>query len=109
MSERKQSVAYGALVLSVSGFLVKLVGAVFRIPLTNLVGAAAMSYYTSAYSIYVFLLAIATSGLPTGIATMVSRSLALEKYKDVPRIMKIAALIFVPLGICLALLGLLRR
>lgn len=105
MSERKQSVAYGALVLSVSGFLVKLVGAVFRIPLTNLVGAAAMSYYTSAYSIYVFLLAIATSGLPTGIATMVSRSLALEKYKDVPRIMKIAALIFVPLGICLALLG----
>jgi stage V sporulation protein B len=105
MSDRKQSVAYGALVLSVSGFLVKLVGAVFRIPLTNLVGAAAMSYFTSAYSIYVFLLAIATSGLPTGIATMVSRSLALEKYKDVPRIMKIAAMIFVPLGICLALLG----
>lgn len=105
MSERKQSVAYGAFVLSVSGFLVKLVGAVFRIPLTNLVGAAAMSYFTSAYSIYVFLLAIATSGLPTGIATMVSRSLALEKYKDVPKILKIAAMIFIPLGICLALLG----
>jgi len=102
---KKQSVAYGALILSVSGFLVKLVGAIFKIPLTNLVGAAAMSYFTSAYSIYVFLLSIATSGLPTGIATMVSSSLAVEKYKDISKIMKIASAIFVSLGTILAIVG----
>ncbi len=102
---KKQSVAYGALILSVSGFLVKLVGAVFKIPLTNLVGAAAMSYFSSAYNIYVFLLAIATSGLPTGVAAMVSSSLATGKYKDVSKIMKIAASIFVSLGTVLAILG----
>ncbi|MBE6896716.1 MAG: polysaccharide biosynthesis protein [Ruminococcaceae bacterium] len=102
---KKQSVAYGALILSVSGFLVKLVGAIFKIPLTNLVGAAAMSYFSSAYSIYVFLLSIATSGLPTGIATMVSSSLALERYKDISKIMKIASVIFVTLGTVLAVLG----
>ena len=102
---KKQSVAYGALILSVSGFLVKLVGAIFKIPLTNLVGAAAMSYFTSAYSIYVFLLSIATSGLPTGIATMVSSSLAVEKYKDISKIMKIASVIFVTLGTILAVVG----
>jgi stage V sporulation protein B len=55
---KRQGFVVGALVLSLSGFLVKLVGAIFRIPLTNLVGAAAMGYYSSAYSVYVFLLAL---------------------------------------------------
>ena len=62
MSEKqKKGFVYGALVLSLSGFVCKLIGAVFRIPLTNLVGSAAMSYYSSAYSVYNVLLSLATS------------------------------------------------
>ncbi len=102
---RRQDFAYGALLLSLSGFLVKLIGAVFRIPLTNLVGTQAMSFYSSSYSIYIFLLSLATSGLPTGIAAMISRSLALGKHKDIPRIIKIAASIFVTFGGILSVLG----
>ena len=100
---RRQDFAYGALLLSISGFLVKLIGAVFRIPLTNLVGTQAMSFYSSSYSIYIFLLSLATSGLPTGIAAMISKSIALGKHKDISRIVKIAASIFVTLGGCLYL------
>ncbi len=102
---RRQDFAYGAILLSLSGFLVKLIGAVFRIPLTNLVGTQAMSFYSSSYSIYIFLLSLATSGLPTGIAAMISKSLALGKHKDIPRIIKIAASIFVTLGGVLSVLG----
>lgn len=106
MSEKKRrDFAYGALILSLSGFLVKLIGAVFRIPLTNLVGAQAMSFYSSSYSIYIFLLSLATSGLPTGIATMISKSIALGKHKDISRIVKIAASIFVTVGAVLSVLG----
>ncbi len=96
----------GAMVLSLSGFLSKLCGAVFRIPLTNLVGAEAMGYFGSAYSIYNFLLALATAGIPTGISTMVARSIAKKKYKDVSGVLKIAASIFVVFGGVLSLLGL---
>ena len=102
---RRQDFAYGALLLSISGFLVKLIGAVFRIPLTNLVGTQAMSFYSSSYSIYIFLLSLATSGLPTGIAAMISKSIALGKHKDISRIVKIAASIFVTLGGVLSVLG----
>jgi len=102
---RRQDFAYGALLLSISGFLVKLIGAVFRIPLTNLVGTQAMSFYSSSYSIYIFLLSLATSGLPTGIAAMISKSLALGKNKDITRIIKIAASIFVTLGGVLSVVG----
>jgi len=95
----------GALILSLSGFLSKLCGAVFKIPLTNLVGPEAMGYFGSAYSIYNFLLALATAGIPTGISTMVARSIAKGKYKDISALLKIAASIFVLLGAVLSILG----
>ncbi len=95
----------GAMVLSLSGFLSKLCGAVFKIPLTNLVGPEAMGYFGSAYSIYNFLLALATAGIPTGISTMVARSIATKKYKDISSVLKIAASIFISVGAALSVLG----
>lgn len=95
----------GALILSLSGFLSKLCGAIFKIPLTNLVGATAMGYFGSAYSIYNFLLALATAGIPTGISTMIARSIAKRKYKDISALLKIAASIFVVFGGILTVLG----
>lgn len=106
MQVKKQDFVFGAFILSVSGFLVKLIGALFKIPLTNLVGTSAMGYFYSAYSVYSFLLAIATSGVPTGIAAMISRSVALGKTSDVKKIMKIAGGIFISLGFSMSVLGL---
>ena len=103
---KRQGFVVGALVLSLSGFFSKLIGAIFRIPLTNLVGSAAMGYFSSAYSVYVFLLALATSGIPTGIAAMVSKSLALNKYRDIKNIMRIASLLFIIFSAVLTILGL---
>ena len=108
MSEKqKKGFVYGALVLSLSGFVCKLIGAVFRIPLTNLVGSAAMSYYSSAYSVYNVLLSLATSGIPTGIAAMISRSVALNKLKDTKAIVRLSFQIFVSFGALLTVVGML--
>lgn len=106
MTEKRKDFVYGALILTASGFLVKLIGALFRIPLTNLVGATAMGYFSTSYSIYEVFLAIATAGLPTGMAVMVSRSLALGKNRDIPKLVRIAGSVFVSVGFLLAVLGL---
>ena len=95
----------GALILSLSGFLSKLCGAIFKIPLANLVGMEAMGYFGSAYAIYNFLLALATAGIPTGISTMIAKSIAQKKYKDISSVLKIAATIFLIFGAVLTLLG----
>ena len=95
----------GALILSMSGFLSKLCGAIFKIPLTNLVGMEMMGYFGSAYSIYNFLLSLATAGIPTGISTMVARAIAKKQYKDISTVLKISAWIFVVFGAVLSLLG----
>lgn len=104
--KQKQGFVFGAIILSVSGFLVKLIGAVFRIPLTNMVGSAAMSYYASSYSVYILLLSLSTSGIPTGIAAMISKAIALDRKKDAKTILQIAAKAFIPIGAVLTVLGL---
>lgn len=103
--QKRKDFLFGAFVLSASNLLIKVIGAVFRVPLTEIVGDTAMGYFSSAYNIYNLLLSIATAGLPTGIAVMVSRALATGKKRDVKNIMKISALSFVTLGAVLSVLG----
>ena len=105
MMEKKKDFVYGAFIRALSGFLVKLIGAVFRIPLTNLVGTTAMGYFSSAYSVYIVLLSLATSGMPTGIAVMVSRALALDKPRDVGKTLRVAGAVFISLGAVSSTLG----
>ena len=80
---KKKDFLFGAFILSASNLLIKLIGAVFRVPLTEIVGVTAMGYFSSAYNIYNLLLSIATAGLPIGISVMISRSLATGKLRDI--------------------------
>ena len=52
MSNKGNKFIKGAAVLGIAGVVIKLLGAVFRIPLTNWIGADGMSYYGFAYTIY---------------------------------------------------------
>lgn len=62
----------GAFVISAAGVLVKILGAFFRVPLGNILSMDAMSYYSAAYPIYTFLIAVATAGFPTAVARLIA-------------------------------------
>ena len=68
----KKSLLKGAAVMAVAGIIVKVLGAFFRIPLANMIGAVGMANYTPAYALYSFLLVVSTAGLPVAISKMVS-------------------------------------
>ena len=63
----------GIAVLSVAGLLCKIIGALFRIPLYNLLGDG-MQYYEAVYPYYATLITISTAGLPTAISRMVRKA-----------------------------------
>ncbi|HQA60806.1 MAG TPA: oligosaccharide flippase family protein, partial [Tepidanaerobacteraceae bacterium] len=65
MADRKDSFLKGALILTVAGFVVKALGALYRIPLALLIKDEGMGLYQMAYPIYLILLSISTAGLPT--------------------------------------------
>lgn len=78
----KESLFKGISVLMIAGIVVKLLGALFKIPIVNLIGDAGMSCYAPAYNIYNFFLALSISGIPVAISKMISENVALRKYED---------------------------
>ncbi|MDE6850767.1 MAG: oligosaccharide flippase family protein [Clostridia bacterium] len=69
---KKQSYIKGAIIISVGGFLSKVLGAVYRIPLVAFLGGEGMGIYQMVYPLYCILLTVSASGIPTGIARLIS-------------------------------------
>lgn len=80
----------GATILAIAGIVSKIFGAVFRIPLTNMIGAEGQSYYGAAYPVYQLFYVIATAGFPVAISRMVSERVAHGDYINAHKSYKVA-------------------
>lgn len=89
----------GVLVLTITNLVVKAIGLLFKIPMNHIVGDEGMGYYNSAYTFYTYLYMVSTAGLPTAVSIMISESRAKGKIKQVNKILKIALLTFIVIGI----------
>ena len=67
-----QNFLHGALVLTVSMILVKLIGAMFKLPLTWLITEEGLGYFNTAYHFYSPIHSLATAGFPIAIARIVA-------------------------------------
>ncbi len=67
----------GAATIAMGGLLAKLIGAFYRIPLTNLIGGEGIGLYQLVYPFYCILLTISATGIPSAIATLTARRVAL--------------------------------
>ncbi len=94
----KKSFVQGAAVLAVAGLLVKFLGAVFRIPLANMLGDVGMGYYQPAYYIYNLFLVLATAGIPVAISRMVSERYSFGQYYEAQRVFKISRMLMIAIG-----------
>lgn len=100
MAERKkQSLLTGAGVLALATVIVKIIGAVYKIPLTNLLTPEGYGYFTGAYAIYNPLYAISMAGLPVAVSKMVSQNVELGRIKDAQRIFHVAQQLFFIVGL----------
>lgn len=60
----------GAFLIAAGGFIAKLIGALYRIPLTNLIGGHGMGLYQMVYPVYCILLTVSATGIPSSIAKL---------------------------------------
>ena len=86
----KENFVKSAAILGIAGFMVKILGAVYRIPLTNLIGTEGIGYYQPAYNIYNLLLVISLSGFPTAIAKLVSEKRAMNNFEGAYQVYKVS-------------------
>ena len=89
----------GATILVIAGIVSKIFGAIFRIPLTNMIGAEGQAYYSAAYALYMLLFTIATAGFPVAISRMVSSRIAEGDFINAHKSYKIAMKVSWALGI----------
>lgn len=88
----------GVAVLSASTVIVKIVGALFKIPMIKYVGIEGMGYFNAAYHFYVMLMTISTSGLPVALSILISRKAAIKDNVGAARIYRAACVVFCTLG-----------
>lgn len=98
-SQKKSTFFGGAAILAVSSILVKVIGAIYRIPLGNILPDEVMGDYNAAYNIYNLFLTISTAGLPVALSKSISEANALGRKNQVERIFRVAFTAFLTLGL----------
>ena len=72
--EIKNSLVLSGLVGTAGLFVAKLLGLLYSIPLSSILGSdALMSYYGTSYQIYSYVLNVFTAGVPFAISTIVAK------------------------------------
>ncbi len=89
----------GAFILFISTFAVKIIGALYRIPLTDILGGEGMGYYSTAFNLFTPVYALCITGLPIAISHLVAGAVASGDEKRVASITRTAMLISVIIGI----------
>ncbi len=98
-SKKKQSFIGGAAVLASAVVIVKLIGAVYKIPLNNILGSVGKTYFDTAYLIYNFLNIFATAGLPLAISKLTSQAHAQGRGNEKRKIFRTAIWLFFAIGL----------
>lgn len=98
MSNKKQNFLGGAAILTVACILVKIIGAIYKIPLGNILGDEGMGHFSAAYNIYSLLLTLSTAGLPLAISKLVAESRSQGRLNQSRRYFRVGLNLFVVLG-----------
>ena len=101
MKSKKETIIQGIIALLFSQILIKIIGLVYKLYLTNRegFGDSGNAIYSSGFQIYALLLTFSSTGVPNAISKLVSERLAIGDSKSAHRIFKIAFFTFAVFGI----------
>lgn len=76
----------GAIILFLANFLGKIFGAIYRIPLSNLLGPEGMGLYQMAFPLYAFLLTFVTSGISITLTRKIAKLRASNNINEISKV-----------------------
>lgn len=98
MKRNSQSFLEGAILLTLSTLVVKVIGALFKIPLANILGGVGMSYYVSAYDIFTPIYSLTVTGLGVAASRLVSERAAVLGRAGGQNVLQASRRLFLLLG-----------
>lgn len=97
-ASKNQNYLHGAAILTVSVIIVKILGAVYKIPMAYYLGNKGFAHFNVAHNLYAVLLTFSTAGLPVALSKMISESNSLNRPAQIQRTFKVALISFIVLG-----------
>lgn len=102
MAKKKKSRGRGFLVqgtiLAAAGIITKVIGAIYRIPMLNIMGLEGQGYYDIAFQVYSIALLISSYSLPLAVSKLVSARMAKGQKRNAFRVFKAAMIFAVAVG-----------
>ncbi len=77
-------------ILAAASIISRIIGMLYRLPVTNIIGDQGNSYYSAAYEVYNIILLISSYSLPLAVSKVVSAKVALGEHKNAWRSFKAA-------------------
>ena len=105
--EKNNSVIKGALSLTLSVLIVKIIGFIYKIPLSYILTDEGMGYFNSAYTVFTFFYVLCSGGVPRGVSILVAKASVEGSADDVEKILSVTLRVFISIGISFTLLLLL--
>ena len=102
--EKGKNFLKGAVILTTAGLIAKVMGFVYRVILTRLIGAEGMGLYEMAYPFYTTMLVVSRSGLPVSLAKLISGRIALDQKRVAFKIFRVGRLLSLLVGILFSVL-----
>ena len=96
---KKQNYLKGAAILAAASVFVKVIGAIYKIPVMNILGDAGSGIFQVTYNVYSLILTVATAGIPVALSRLVSSAAARGNTRLVKRYFSIALPAFTLVGI----------
>lgn len=90
-------------ILTAASIIARVIGMIYRIPLTNIIGQEGNSYYSTANEIYTMLLLISSFNIPLAVSKLISERLNNGEYKNAYRVYRCALKLTIPVGIVFSL------
>lgn len=85
-SSKKDGFIIQAGILAAAGIISRIIGLLYRSPLTAVIGDEGNGYYQRAYNIYTIILLISSYSIPSAISKVIAQKMSLRDYRNAHRI-----------------------
>ena len=102
--QRRQSFLNGAAILAGAVAVTKVLGALYKIPLGNLLDSQGMAHFYAAYNVYNLLLMLSTAGLPLAASRLTASACALGRQRQARQVFRAALALLGVVGLVLSAL-----
>jgi len=95
---KETNVLAQASILMVAGIVTRIIGVLYRSPVTSIIGDEGNGYYSIAVNIYTMILLISSYSIPMAVSKVVSAKMAIHQYKIAHKVFKCALIYVLVIG-----------